>query len=55
MKEFPLDVNSIYVKKADEDHEYYECKSTAVIGGICKTQEEILEKILLINSFLDSF
>ena len=55
MKEFPLDINSIYFKKPDSNLEYYTIKSTAIIGGICKTTSDILEKILLANSFLDTF
>ena len=37
MKQFPLDINSIYVKKPDRKLEYYKCKSSAIIGGICKS------------------
>lgn len=55
MKQFPLDVNSIYVKKPNPHMQYYRCRSTAIIGGICKSSNDILEKILLANSFLDSF
>jgi len=55
MKPFPLDVDSIYVKKPDHALEYYKCKASAIIGGTFKSSEEILEKILLANSFLDTF
>ena len=55
MKQFPLDVNSIYVKKPDAGLDYYSCKSSAIIGGICKNKSEILEKIILVNSFVDTF
>jgi len=55
MKQFPLDIHSIYYKQPDSSKNYFKCKSTAVIGGICKTQQEILDKILLANSFLDTF
>lgn len=55
MKQFPLDINSIYVKKPNPHMQYYRCRSTAIIGGICKTSNDILEKILLANSFLDTF
>ncbi len=37
MKQFPLDINSIYVKKPDRKLEYFRCKSSAIIGGICKS------------------
>ena len=36
MKQFSLDINSIYVKKPDK-LEYYKCKSSAIIRGICKS------------------
>lgn len=55
MKQFPLDVHSIYYKQPRPDLEYFACKSTAVIGGVCKTSQDILDKILLANSFLDTF
>ena len=55
MKQFPLDINSIYVKKPDRKLEYFRYKSSAIIGGICKSQSEILEKIVLANSFMDTF
>ena len=55
MKQFPLDIDSIYHKKPDSSLEYYTFRSTAIIGGICSTSSEILEKILLANSFLDTF
>ena len=55
MKQFPLDVNSIYVKKPNPHMQYYRCRSTAIIGGICKSSGDILEKVLLANSFLDTF
>jgi 3-phosphoglycerate kinase len=55
MKQFPLDVDSIYVKKPNKELEYYQCKSAAIIGGTFKSSQEMLEKILLANSFLDTF
>jgi hypothetical protein len=55
MKKFPLDINSIYYNMPDKNLEYFTIKSTAIIGGICKTSSDLLEKILLANSFLDSF
>lgn len=35
--------------------QYFRCKSTALVGGITKTAEDLLEKLLLANSFLDTF
>lgn len=55
MKEFPLDIDSIYHKKPDSNLEYYTIKSSAIIGGICSSTSDIIEKILLANSFLDTF
>jgi len=55
MKEFPLDIDSIYHKKPDASLEYYTVKSSAIIGGICSSASDIIEKILLANSFLDTF
>lgn len=55
LKKFPLDINSIYYEQPDPSLEYFTYKSTAIIGGICKNNTEILEKILLANSFLDTF
>jgi hypothetical protein len=55
MKQYPLDVHSIYYKQPSADLEYFACKSTAVIGGVCKGSQDILDKILLANSFLDTF
>lgn len=55
MKKFPLEINSIYYDKPSPDMPYFQVKSTAIIGGICKNSTEILDKIVLANSFLDSF
>lgn len=55
MKKFPLDIDSIYYKMPSKNLEYFQIKSTAIIGGICKTSSDLLEKILLANSFLDTF
>lgn len=55
MKEFPLDIDSIYQKTPDSTLEYFTVKATAIIGGICQSTSDILEKILLANSFLDTF
>ena len=55
MKIFPLDIDSIYHNMPDKSLEYYTFRSAAIIGGICKTSQDILEKILLANSFLDTF
>lgn len=55
MKIYPLDIDSIYHNMPDRSLEYYTFRSTAIIGGVAKTSQEILEKILLANSFLDTF
>lgn len=55
MKQFPLDIDSIYYAKPEANLEYFKIKSTAVIGGVCKTANDILDKVLLANSFLDQF
>ena len=55
MKEFPLDIDSIYHKKPDSNLEYYTIKSSAIIGGICSSTSDIIEKILLEKSFFDTF
>lgn len=55
MKAFPLDIDSIYYDMPDKTLEYYTFRTTAIIGGVCKTTQDILEKILLANSFLDTF
>jgi hypothetical protein len=55
MKKFPLDIKSIYYKMPDSNAEFFTVKSSAIIGGLCKSQNDVLEKILLANSFLDTF
>jgi len=55
MKRYPKDINSIYYAMPNTNLEYFTIKSSAIIGGICKTSGDILEKILLANSFLDTF
>jgi hypothetical protein len=53
MKDFPLDVDSIYHKKPDPTLEYYTCKSMAIIGGVSPSVNDIVERILLVNSFIE--
>jgi 3-phosphoglycerate kinase len=55
MKIYPLDIDSIYHNMPDRSLEYFTFRSTAIIGGVAKTTQEILDKILLANSFLDTF
>lgn len=55
IKVFPLDIDSIYHDMPDRSLEYFTFRSTAIIGGVCKGTQDILEKILLANSFLDTF
>jgi hypothetical protein len=37
MKKFPKDINSIYYQMPDTDVEYFTIKSSAIIGGICRS------------------
>lgn len=53
MKEFPPDVNLRHVKKA-EPQPYFHSRFTAVLGGVCKSTQDIMDKILLANSLLDN-
>lgn len=53
MKEFPPDVNLRHVKKADSQP-YFHSRFTAVLGGVCKSTQDIMDKILLANSLLDN-
>lgn len=53
MKEFPPDVNQRHIKKV-KSQSYYKNRFSAVIGGICKSTQDILDKILLANSLLDN-
>ena len=48
MKPFPLDVKLRHVKRP-EDRPYFQTKAAAIIGGLCKTSADLLDKILLIN------
>ena len=48
MKPFPLDVKLRHVKRP-EDKPYFQTKAAAIIGGLCKTPADLLDKILLIN------
>jgi len=55
MKDFPLDIDSIYHKKPDPTLEYYTCRSMAIIGGQSPSVNDIVERILLVNSFIEQF
>ncbi len=55
MKQFPLDIDSIYCPKPDPTIEYFTYKSMAIIGGACTGVQDLTNKILLVNSFTDSF
>lgn len=46
---------TIYNVVHNSNKEYLTYKSAAIIGGIASSKTEILEKILLANSFLDTF
>lgn len=51
MKPFPLDVKLRHVKRPT-DKDYFQCKAVAIIGGLCKTASELLDKILLVNQLI---
>jgi 3-phosphoglycerate kinase len=51
MKPFPLDVNLRHIKKPQPQN-YFTTKFSVVIGGLCRSNSDILDKILLINQFL---
>jgi 3-phosphoglycerate kinase len=53
MKEFPLDVNQRHIKKT-KNQTYYQNRFAAILGGICRSTQDILDKILLANSLLDN-
>jgi hypothetical protein len=56
LKDFTLDVDpTVYNIQHNSNKEYLTYKSAAIIGGISTSKTDILEKILLANSFLDSF
>ena len=56
LKDYTLDVDpTIYNIQHNSNKEYLTFKSAAIIGGIASSKTEILEKILLANSFLDTF
>ena len=48
VKPFPSDVKLRHVKRP-EDRPYFQTKAAAIIGGLCKTSADLLDKILLIN------
>jgi hypothetical protein len=52
-KEFPPDINKRHIKRV-KPQMYYTHRFTAVLGGVCKNTQEILDKILLANSLLDN-
>lgn len=53
MKQYPLDVNQRHIKRPKLEV-YHACKFSAIIGGICTSTTEILDKILVANSLLDN-
>mmetsp|Transcript_40212 Transcript_40212/g.61376 ORF Transcript_40212/g.61376 Transcript_40212/m.61376 type:complete len:152 (+) Transcript_40212:585-1040(+) len=55
MKQFPLDIDSIYCPKPDPNLEYFTYKSMALIGGACTGVDNMISSVLLVNSFVDSF
>jgi len=53
MKDFPPDVDLRHVKKV-KPQSYYTHRFSAVLGGVCKSTQDIMDKILLANSLLDN-
>jgi 3-phosphoglycerate kinase len=52
-KAFPPDVNKRHIKRV-KPQVYYTHRFSAILGGVCKSSQEILDKILLANSLLDN-
>jgi hypothetical protein len=48
MKPFPFDVHLRHIKKP-APQSYFATKFSVVIGGLCRSNSDILDKILLIN------
>ena len=56
LKDYTLDVDpTIYNIQHNANKVYLTHKSAAIIGGISTSKTDILERILLANSFLDTF
>ena len=53
MKTYPLDITARHIPKPTYA-EYFAEKFTAIIGGQCKNQGDIMDRILLANSLLDN-
>lgn len=51
MKPFPLDTQMRHVKRP-KDRDYFQTKTAAVIGGLCRTSAELLDKILMVNQLI---
>lgn len=51
MKSFPLDVHLRHIKKPSSK-EYFKTKFSVVIGGLCRSTADLLDKILLVNQLL---
>lgn len=51
MKPFPLATKLRHIKRP-EDRDYFQTKSAAVVGGLCRSSTELLDKILMINQLL---
>ena len=52
LKPFPLEVKLRHVPRPT-NQKYFETKSAAIIGGLCKNTAELLDKILLVNQLID--
>ena len=53
VKPFPPEVNQRHIKKPKAE-QYYRIKFSAILGGVCKSTSDILDKVLLANSLLDN-
>ena len=51
MKPYPLDTQLRHVKRP-RDRDYFQTKSAAIIGGLCRSSAELLDKILMINQLI---
>jgi len=51
MKPFPLDVKLRHVKRP-EPKDYFQTKAVAIIGGLCKSASDLLDKILMVNQLI---
>lgn len=53
LKKYPFDIKNQYTVQPNWQ-DYYNLRFTAILGGACKNAQEILDKILLANSLIDT-